>query len=92
MNNTKLHIAENLKTSGHNSIGQCIHFHLKKFFDMHQDGTAPSDLYNNIMQEVEKALITETMKYSDNVQAKATKILGINRNTLSKKIKQYSIK
>lgn len=80
------------KTSGHDSIRQCLHFHLRKFFSMHEDTATPSNLYENIMQEVEKALIIETMDYSNQIQAKATKILGINRNTLSKKLKQYSIK
>ena len=77
--------------SKHDSIGQCIHFHLKKFFDMHQNGNEPSNLHQKIINEVEKALIIETMKYTKNIKAKTTKILGINRNTLSKKIKELHI-
>ena len=76
----------------HHSIGKCMHFHLKKFFDMHNGSSEPSGLYDRIMHEVEKALIIETMLYSGGVKAKATKVLGINRNTLSKKMKQLAVK
>ncbi len=78
--------------SKHDSIGKCAHFHIKKFFDMHSNGDNPSDLYNYVINEVEKALITETMNYSNNIKSKATKILGINRNTLSKKIQELGLR
>ncbi|MES2214541.1 MAG: helix-turn-helix domain-containing protein [Pseudomonadota bacterium] len=81
-----------VESNTHNSIGKCIHYHLKKFFDMHGSSGEPTDLYSHIMHEVEKALIIETMKYSGGVKAKATKVLGINRNTLSKKMKNLEIK
>ncbi|MBF0542574.1 MAG: sigma-54-dependent Fis family transcriptional regulator [Nitrospirae bacterium] len=49
------------------------------------------NLYENIITEVEKALINIIMKEAKGNQLKASKILGINRNTLRAKISQYKI-
>lgn len=50
-----------------------------------------SNLYETVISEVEKALLSITLKKTEGNQIKASKILGINRNTLSKKIKQYKL-
>lgn len=50
-----------------------------------------SNLYETVISEVEKALLSITLKKTKGNQIKASKILGINRNTLSKKIKQYKL-
>lgn len=72
--------------SAHNSIRQCLHSHLEKFFEMHGKSDPAAGLYDRIMTEVERELIKKTLDYCGNVQVKASKILGINRNTLRKKI------
>ncbi len=48
--------------------------------------------YNIVMEEVEKPLFKVILESVNWNQIKAAKILGINRNTLSKKLRQYSIK
>ncbi len=50
-----------------------------------------SNLYETIIQEVEKALFCLVLNEAGNNQLKAAKILGINRNTLSKKLKIYNL-
>ncbi len=50
-----------------------------------------SNLYETIIQEVEKALFYLVLNEAGNNQLKAAKILGINRNTLSKKLKIYNL-
>ncbi len=50
-----------------------------------------SNLYDTIIQEVEKALFSLVLSETGNNQLKAAKILGINRNTLSKKLKNYNL-
>jgi two-component system nitrogen regulation response regulator GlnG len=66
--------------------------HLNKFFDDHQGGMPESGLYKRIISEVETLLITNTLKVVVNNQSKAAKILGLNRNTLRKKIQELNIK
>ena len=64
-----------------------LRVHLKKYFS-HLDGEQfNSNLYEDILLEVEKVLISETLLYCNNVQSKAAKMLGVNRNTLRNKIK-----
>jgi nitrogen regulation protein NR(I) len=50
------------------------------------------NLYDTVLSEVEKALITIIMRETNGNQLKSAKVLGINRNTLRTKIKEYRIK
>lgn len=50
-----------------------------------------ADLHKSIIKEVESSLISIVLKKCDYNQSKASKILGINRSTLSSKIKEYNI-
>ncbi len=50
-----------------------------------------SNLYETIIAEVDKALLSIVLKETNGNQLKAAKILGINRNTLGKKMKEYKL-
>lgn len=50
------------------------------------------NLYNTVISEVEKSLITIILKETGFNQLKAARTLGINRNTLRSKIKEYKIR
>ena len=50
------------------------------------------NLYSTVLSEVEKALISLVLKETNGNQLKTAKVLGINRNTLRSKIKEYKIK
>lgn len=66
--------------------------HIRAFFAAHDDcGLPPSGLYDRVIGEIERVLIAETLKATKQNQLKAAKVLGINRNTLKKKIEQYSL-
>ncbi len=50
------------------------------------------DLFHDVISIVERILITMALKKTNNVQVAAAQFLGINRNTLRKKIKDLGIK
>jgi Fis family transcriptional regulator len=54
-------------------------------------GQAPSNLYDLVLSEVEPPLLEIVMKFTGGNQTKAATILGINRGTLRKKLRQYQI-
>ena len=55
------------------------------------NGDRPGDLYDLVMGEVERPLFKAVMDYTDGNQSQAAGILGINRGTLRKKLRSYSL-
>ena len=55
------------------------------------DGNQPSAIYEMVINTVEKPLLLYIMNKTEGNQSKAAKILGLNRNTLRKKLKQYNL-
>ena len=55
------------------------------------DGTAPNDLYQLVMQQVEQPLFEVVMQHTGGNQSKAAALLGISRSTLRKKLALYEI-
>ncbi len=72
------------------SIEDVVELKISRFFD--QIGTFyPEDVYDLLMSKVEKPLLIQILRRVGGNQVQAAKILGINRNTLRKKIKQYNL-
>jgi two-component system nitrogen regulation response regulator GlnG len=65
---------------------------LEKYFDSHRDNLPPSGLYNRIVTEVEMIMFEVTLNHVNGNQLQASKILGISRNTLRKKMRQFGQK
>ena len=55
------------------------------------NGHAPKDLYGMILDQVEPPLLKATLRYCEGNQSRAASILGLNRATLRKKIRQHKI-
>ena len=55
------------------------------------NGTTPCDLYHLVMNEVEKPLLRSVMSQSGGNSSRAAAMLGINRNTLRKKLRQHAL-
>ena len=70
----------------------CDHVKLsveKYFQDL--SGQETTGVYQMVLSEIEKPLLEVVMHYSDNNQSKASKVLGINRNTLRKKLETHGL-
>jgi len=63
---------------------------LNQYFDS-LNGDRPGDLYTLVLGEVERPLFKAVMDYTQGNQSQAAGILGINRGTLRKKLKTYSL-
>ena len=55
------------------------------------DGEKPSDIYNMVVNCVEKPLLEVVMNHAQGNQTRAAELLGINRNTLRKKLQEHGI-
>ncbi|MBS8225260.1 response regulator [Vannielia litorea] len=65
--------------------------HLRRYFDLHGGALPPPGLYTRILKEVELPLIEIALDATGGNQAKCADLLGINRNTLRKKINDLDI-
>ena len=54
-------------------------------------GDSATDMHHRVVSLVEKELIVQVLRLSQGVQTKAASRLGINRNTLHKKIEEYTL-
>jgi two-component system nitrogen regulation response regulator GlnG len=79
-----------MKEIEYKTIIDVLEAKLDLFFQMHEGHVPESGLYDRVVTEVERILIQKTMNHTNGIQVKASKILGINRNTLRKKIKDLS--
>ena len=73
------------------TLGMAVELHLKRYFNMHGDGLPPPGLHERVLREVELPLIALTLSATRGNQLKAAELLGINRNTLRKRIRELDI-
>lgn len=73
------------------SIGQAVELNLQKYFSSFGNDLPPAGLYQRILSEVEYPLVLASMTATRGNQIKAAELLGLNRNTLRKKIRELGI-
>jgi two-component system nitrogen regulation response regulator GlnG len=81
----KMHNTESEESLG-TGFSKILEKQLEKYFALHGEEAIPPGLYDRILTEVERSVFRATLKQSRDNQLKAARILGINRNTLRKKI------
>ncbi len=76
---------------GGEPLARAVERHIRQFLASHRDGDGPSDIYEQVLAEVERPLIQMTLAATRGNQIKAASMLGLNRNTLRKKIRDLDI-
>ncbi|WP_180957728.1 sigma 54-interacting transcriptional regulator [Neptunicoccus cionae] len=72
-------------------LSASVEAHIKRYFDLHGDALPPPGLYNRILREVELPLLALSLSATRGNQIRTAELLGINRNTLRKKIRELDI-
>ncbi len=84
------HLAQ--QNMNNTSLANEVGYYLDKYFSMHGEGfLPPNGVYDRIMREIERPLIEKSLQATGGNQVKAAALLGINRNTLRKKINALGI-
>lgn len=79
-----------MNQKSHLPLCQSVRGSLKRYFkDL--NGEEPVNLHCMVMSEVEKPLLELVMERAESNQTRAARMLGINRNTLRKKLKYYNL-
>ena len=72
------------------NLENCVRDSLAAYFtDLH--GIAPDGMYDMLIKAVEKPLFDVVMAQADNNQSRAAEWLGLNRNTLRKKLVEHKL-
>jgi len=73
------------------SLEDALERYVRPYLEQPRDSLLDSNLYNRVLKELERPLISMTIEATRGNQVKAASILGLNRNTLRKKIKDLDI-
>ena len=76
---------------GGDRLSASVARHLRRYFDLHGNMLPPPGLYARILREIETPLIEIALDATGGNQAKCADLLGLNRNTLRKKITELGI-
>ena len=72
-------------------LSAAVERHLKDYFAAHERGLPAAGLYDRVLQEIERPLIALSLSATRGNQIRAAQLLGLNRNTLRKKIRELDI-
>ena len=72
-------------------LAGAVERHMKGYFAAHKGSLPAAGLYDRVLREVERPLIALTLGATHGNQIKAAHLLGLNRNTLRKKIRELDI-
>jgi Fis family transcriptional regulator len=83
-------VANKNENNGSKSLHKHTEDALEVYFES-LNGDSPGDLYDLVMGEVERPLFKAVLDYTQGNQSQAAGILGLNRGTLRKKLRYYSL-
>ena len=71
-------------------LADCVRKSVTTYLD-DLNGEDVTHIYQMVVSEIEKPLLEVVMRYAADNQSKASRMLGINRNTLRKKLEQHDL-
>jgi len=77
--------------AANDGLGAAVEQALSRYFDAHGQAMPPPGLYGRVLREVEKPLIRAALEATGGNQLRAADLLGLNRNTLRKKIRDLGL-
>lgn len=76
--------------SSSNDLSDCVRSTLDRYFrDL--DGEKPCPIYSMVLANVEQPMLEVVMRVAEGNQTVAADLLGINRNTLRRKLQDYNL-
>lgn len=75
---------------GSGDLAECVRRSLERYFrDL--DGELANDVYDMVLGQVEKPMLEVVMRHAEGNQTRAAEMLGINRNTLRRKLNEHDL-
>lgn len=90
--NKDTHVFSSAEKEESGCLSEAVQWHLERYFAAHKNNLPPQGLYGRVLCEVEKPLIGLTLRATGGNQIQASAVLGLNRNTLRKKIRDLGIR
>ena len=85
-----MNVQRESRESKDSELSACVRKMLKQYFhDL--DGEYATDIYDMVVANVEKPLLEVVLHHAEGNQTRAAELLGLNRNTLRKKLTQHGI-
>jgi two-component system nitrogen regulation response regulator GlnG len=72
-------------------LSASVERHLRDYFAAHENGLPSAGLYGRVLQEIERPLLSVAMAECGGNQLRAAELLGLNRNTLRKKLRDLGL-
>jgi len=79
------------ESPGGEGLSAAVERHINDYFAAHKGSLPSAGLYDRVLREIERPLIVATLGATRGNQIKAAHLLGLNRNTLRKKIRELDI-
>ncbi|MCV6614104.1 MAG: DNA-binding transcriptional regulator Fis [Cellvibrionaceae bacterium] len=90
IDNSRTETSQLTDTSRNQSLRDSVEIAMENYF-RNLEGQSVTDVYELVMNEVEAPMLEVIMKHTRHNQTKAAQVLGLNRGTLRKKLKQYGL-
>ena len=84
-------ISANEETGGEEDLSHAVERHLTRYFSEFADDLPPPGLYHRVLRQIEYPLLSAALAATHGNQIRAADLLGVNRNTLRKKIRDLDI-